>query len=173
MEDYAKSLEEIQIRDAKVDKPLTRDELKVLRKFVGKLNWLAANTRPDLAIYALDLAKGQKKVDFYSIACEEFELKDYFNNLNLINSRTKYRERSSCIQTCRSQASSDMANMLASHRCYGCMSQDVISHWWSCPSYSHLTKNRSILSDADVCGFYRDVIQLRQQQERKPDQSAT
>ena len=37
MEDYAKSLEEIQIRDAKADEPLTRDELKVLRKFVGKL----------------------------------------------------------------------------------------------------------------------------------------
>ena len=54
MEDYAKSLEEVHIRDAKADEPLTRDELKVLRKFVGKLNWLAANTRPDLAIYALE-----------------------------------------------------------------------------------------------------------------------
>ena len=61
MEDYAKSLEDIQIREAKADKILTRDELKVYRKFVGKLNWLAANTRPDLAIYALELAKRQKK----------------------------------------------------------------------------------------------------------------
>ena len=61
MEDYAKSLEEIQIRDAKADETLTRDELKVLRKFVGKLNWLAANTRPDLAIYVLELAKRQKR----------------------------------------------------------------------------------------------------------------
>ena len=61
MEDYAKSLEEIQIRDAKADEPLTRDELKVFRKFVGKLNWLAANTRPDLAIYALESAKSPKK----------------------------------------------------------------------------------------------------------------
>ena len=61
MEDYAKSLEEIQIRNAKADETLTRDELKVLRKFVGKLYWLAANTRLDLAIYALELAKKQKK----------------------------------------------------------------------------------------------------------------
>ena len=50
-----------QIRDAKADEILTRDELNVLRMFVGKLNWLAANTRPDLAIYALELAKRQKK----------------------------------------------------------------------------------------------------------------
>ena len=28
---------------------------------MGKLNWLAANVRPDLAIYALELAKKQKK----------------------------------------------------------------------------------------------------------------
>ncbi len=61
MEDYTKSLEEIQIRDAKADETLTRDELKVLRKFVGKLNWLAANTRPDLAIYVLELAKDRRK----------------------------------------------------------------------------------------------------------------
>ena len=28
------------IRDEKVDKPLARYELKVLRKYVGQLNWL-------------------------------------------------------------------------------------------------------------------------------------
>ena len=61
MEDYAKSLETIAIREGSQDDPLTREELKVLRKYVGKLNWLAANTRPDLAIYALELAKKQKK----------------------------------------------------------------------------------------------------------------
>ena len=34
--------------------------MRLLRKYVGKLNWLATNTRPDIAIYALDLAKKQK-----------------------------------------------------------------------------------------------------------------
>ena len=42
MEDYAKSMEDIQIREAKANEMLTRDELKVFRKYVGKLNWLAA-----------------------------------------------------------------------------------------------------------------------------------
>ena len=60
MEDYAKSLEPIEVRDGRKDEILTREEMKILRKYVGKLNWLAANTRPDLAIYALDLAKKQK-----------------------------------------------------------------------------------------------------------------
>ena len=30
-------------------------------KIHWKLNWLAANTRPDISIYTLDLAKKQKK----------------------------------------------------------------------------------------------------------------
>ena len=60
MNDYANSLEEIKIREDRSDESLSREEMKVLRKYVGKLNWLAANTRPDIAIYALDLAKKQK-----------------------------------------------------------------------------------------------------------------
>ena len=53
-------MEEIQIREDRSDKVLSREEMKLLRKYDGKLNWLAANTRPDLSIYALDLAKKQK-----------------------------------------------------------------------------------------------------------------
>ena len=60
MEDYAKSLKPIEVREGKSDEKLTREEMKVLRKYVGKLNWLATNTRPDLSIYALGLAKKQK-----------------------------------------------------------------------------------------------------------------
>ena len=62
MDEYAESLEEIKIREDKSDEELTRDELKILQKYVGKLNWLAANTRPDITIHALELATKQKKV---------------------------------------------------------------------------------------------------------------
>ena len=54
MDDYAESLEEIKIREDKLDEELTRDELKILREYVGKLNWLAANKRLDIPINALD-----------------------------------------------------------------------------------------------------------------------
>ena len=62
MDEYAESLEEIKVREGKSDEELTREEMKVLRKYVGKLNQLAANTRPDITIHALELAKKQKKV---------------------------------------------------------------------------------------------------------------
>ena len=60
MNDYVMSLEDVEIREDKSDEKLTREEMRVLRKYVGKLSWLAANTRPDLAIHALDLAKKRK-----------------------------------------------------------------------------------------------------------------
>ena len=61
MDKYAENLEEIKKREGRSDEELTGDEMKVLRKYVGKLKWLAANTRPDIAIYALELEKKQKK----------------------------------------------------------------------------------------------------------------
>merc|ERR1712090_84812 len=61
MDEYAASLEDILIREDKSSEPLDRDEMRTLRKYVGKLSWLASNARPDLAIYALNLAKKQKK----------------------------------------------------------------------------------------------------------------
>merc|ERR1712115_496108 len=42
------------------DDPLTEIEMKKYRKFVGKLSWLASNTRPDLAIHVLNSARKQK-----------------------------------------------------------------------------------------------------------------
>ena len=35
--------------------------MKLFRKYVGKLNWLAENTRPDLAIWSLNLSKQNAK----------------------------------------------------------------------------------------------------------------
>merc|ERR1712074_471854 len=62
MNEYANSLEDIIIREDKSSEQLDREEMRTLRKYVGKLSWLATNARPDLSIYALNLAKKQKKV---------------------------------------------------------------------------------------------------------------
>ena len=35
--------------------------MRILWKYVGKLNWLATNTRSDIAVNVKDLAKNQKK----------------------------------------------------------------------------------------------------------------
>merc|ERR1712030_168749 len=61
MDEYADSLEDILIREDKSSEQLDREEMRTLRKYVGKLSWLATNARPDLSIYVLNLAKKQKQ----------------------------------------------------------------------------------------------------------------
>ena len=60
MEDYAKSLGKIEIRKAMHDDSLTEVEMKLYWKYVGKLSWLASNTRPDITIHILNSARKQK-----------------------------------------------------------------------------------------------------------------
>jgi hypothetical protein len=60
MNDYADSLENVEnIREAGNDELLTKLELKVYRKMVGKIAWLSQNCRPDIAFVALDLSRRQ------------------------------------------------------------------------------------------------------------------
>ena len=115
----------------------------------------------------LEMAKDKKKVDFYSIASEEFEMKMYFSHLDLENGRVKYRERSGCLKTCQSQAPSDLENMRAEMKCFHCRNQDVPSHWFRCEGYKNLAQNRSFQSDQEICEFYTSIIKLRQEQEQQ------
>ena len=115
-------------------------------------------------ILLLEMAKKLKKVDYLSKACEEFGLQDYFSNLSLDLARTKFREVTKCMQTCRSHASSDSSNIYAMHRCYDCSSQDSLNHWWFCEAYKHLRTNKNKESDRDICEFYQAVINQRLQQ---------
>ena len=57
MNDYADSIEYIEeFRPGKPDEKLSVIELKLFRKYTGKISWLAANTRPDLAVVALQMS---------------------------------------------------------------------------------------------------------------------
>ena len=57
MEEYARSLEKLEIRKGSSEEKLTETEMKVYRKYIGKLMWLASNTRPDLAMYVMESAR--------------------------------------------------------------------------------------------------------------------
>ena len=112
-------------------------------------------------LFLLDMAKSLKKIDYLSVACEDFGLKDYFSELSLDLARTKFREVTKCMKTCRSHASSDPENLYAMHRCFDCSSQDTLDHWWICDAYKHLRENMSKESDEDICRFYQAVINQR------------
>ena len=58
MDDYVDSLQEVkEIRKAPGTEDLTKLEMKIYRKMIGKFNWLAQSTRPDLYYTSLSMAK--------------------------------------------------------------------------------------------------------------------
>ena len=61
MDNYARSPEKLDIRDRKPDELLTREELMIYRTYVGNLNWLASNTRPDLTVFIMNIEGTEKR----------------------------------------------------------------------------------------------------------------
>ena len=59
MEEYAKSLEKLEIIKGSSEEELSETELRIYKKYIGKLKWLVSNMRPDLAV--IKSAKKQKK----------------------------------------------------------------------------------------------------------------
>ena len=115
--------------------------------------------------FIIENSRKYKKLNYISMACEEYGLKGYFSNLNLQDSRLKFRERSKCLPTCQTDYPSDKDNIRAAFKCYDCDEIDSGSlQWQSCSGYEHLKKNRNLESDEDLCGFYRDIIKLRGKQ---------
>ena len=102
-----------------------------------------------------------KKVDSLSLACEEYERKEYLNKLNLAQSRIKFRERSSCMTTCRTDYPSDPGNIKAVFECFHCEKLDVLSHWRECNAYAKFRESKSLENDADLVLYYQQIIDFR------------
>ena len=92
---------------------------------------------------------------------EVYGLKDYFRNLNLADSRIKFRERVSCMTSCRMHFPSDPANIKALFECT-CGQIDNLNHWKHCIDYAHLSeKVLDWNDDVQDVNFYRGVIKSR------------
>ena len=50
MEEYTEHQQDIKKSEDKSNDMLSRDEMKVVSEYIGKINLWAANTKPDLAI---------------------------------------------------------------------------------------------------------------------------
>ena len=61
-------------------------------------NLINSKIHSDNRDFLLEWSQTYKKVDSLSLACENYEVNPYFNELNLYESRLKFRERSGCLK---------------------------------------------------------------------------
>ena len=75
---------------------LARHQVIDIRSF-SKTEWrkfVKRNLNIENRDFLIEWSEKYKKVDSLSLACEDYERKAYFDNLNLAQSRLKFRERS-------------------------------------------------------------------------------
>ena len=85
--------------------------------------------------------KEVQKFDNFEISLEEFQMKDYFHQLDLENSRVMFWARSKTMRGCSTHYPSDPENIRSLFECKeGCKSIDSIFHWEFSNCYSHLTR---------------------------------
>ena len=106
--------------------------------------------------------KSYKKLDYLELSLEEFQMKDYFHQLDLENSRVMFWARSKTMKGCSTHYPSDPENIRNMFECKeGCKSIDSIFHWEFSNCYSHLKKTDKIKSDLELCKFYKRAINHR------------
>ena len=135
-------------------KSFTKDKWKVfVKRSIGEFN----------RDHILNKLMTYKKLDFISIASEDFKIKDYFFNLNLDESRAMFRARSLTMTSCSTHYPSNPEFVRNMFECTErCGSVDSILHWETSNCYASLKKSGR-MNDKELCRFYLDVIQQRMQ----------
>ena len=142
---------------------LTKHQVHDIRQF-NKNDWksfLKLKIKEENRNHIIQWSESYKKIDSLSLACEDYGIKPYLNELRLAEARLKFRERSSCMKYCRTHASSDNDNIKAMFQCYHCSNIDVLSHWRTCDAYSNFRQSKNLDSDDDLINYYQEIIQLR------------
>ena len=114
--------------------------------------------------FIIQSARKYKKIDYLSLAEEDYGTKEYLFRYDLAKARIKFKERSNCMTTCKVHYPSDRKNLESVFKCPEgeCASLDTLSHWRKCQPYEHLRENRNLNDDYDLLSYYQDVISLRQ-----------
>ena len=106
--------------------------------------------------------KGYKKLDFFQIRNEEFEIKQYFKSMNLKDARTMFSLQMKMTKGIKSHFFSDKKYARDLWRCSSkCDKISTIEHVKICNQYQHLRENRDIENcDEDLVHFFQDIVKM-------------
>ena len=112
----------------------------------------------------LEKAKSYKKIDYFQMREEQFQLKDYFKTMTLTQARVKFSLDMKMTRTVRSHYFCDKKFSAQVWFCpEKCDRIDSTEHIaWSCKKYDHLKIGKDIHNnDHDMVKFLQEVIKLR------------
>ena len=122
----------------------------------------------------IQMASKYKKIDIDSFSSEPFEVQPYFKQLNVPDSRFKFKLKSRVTAKIANNCHNDKRFKAIGYRCIGCLrdqpirenheiSLDTEEHILNCNSYSHLRLNKQMDRDTHIIEYFRQVIALREE----------
>ena len=112
----------------------------------------------------LDWSKPYKKIDYFKMKDEPFEMKGYLKTMTLARARTLFSLKVGTTQSIRYNHMSDKKYASELWMCpNSCNRIESLSHIaYMCPKYDSPKKNRDIInSDRDLADFFRDIVKMR------------
>ena len=92
---------------------------------------------------------------------ENFENKDYIQNMKLSDARTMFHLRSKMIN-CKYNFKSSPENEQKLWQCDSCQRQiETQSHMMSCPAYENFRSDKDLNCDEDLVKYFKQVLQVR------------
>ena len=112
-----------------------------------------------------------KKLDHKIFMTEEFKMKPYLTQLQLDQARDNFRLRSFMTKTVKMNFPSDAGYRKDLWKCYHCPNIDTQSHIRYCPAYEKFRTNKDLDNDQDLVKYFREVIDMRENEETDYDDS--
>ena len=90
---------------------------------------------------------------------ENFEIKDYINQMNLTDARTNFRSN---MLNCQMNQRNNPVYAKNLWKCDACQNLDTQSHLMWCPAYATLREGLDIDCDKDVVQYFQKVFKIRE-----------
>ena len=105
--------------------------------------------------------RNYKKIDYFAVKEEKFEVKPYFKTMTLQESRMLFSIRTNTTKTVKTCFMSDKKYANQLWKCQNCEKIDSISHIKNCQFYEHLRENVDFSKETDLVNYFIEIIKLR------------
>ena len=132
---------------------MTRNKWKgLVKKAIQTAN--AKELKSDMSSY--------RKLENSELLLEDFGRQPYLKQLNLTDSRTKFKYRTKMTQYVKMNYSSETRYSEDLWRCDSCRTKiDSQNHVLWCSSYASLREGKDLSSDGDLCSYLQKVFEIR------------
>ena len=113
----------------------------------------------------LNEIRNYKKIDYWDLKDQPFELKPYFKELTLQEARVKFALDTKMLKGIKGHFSSDPKNENDLWTCQFCLRVETIRHIKNCPYFSNERRNRDLSNVKHLVSYFQEVMQIRMEED--------